>query len=59
MSKPGDGYLPGKVCKEPEFCAGGIRHRGSVNMIQAFARNVGTCALMIRERFKQKVSARI
>ena len=28
---------------EPVYCLGGIRHKGSANLIRAFVRNVGTC----------------
>jgi hypothetical protein len=34
------------------YCLGGARHKGGVTLIQAFARNVGTCVLMLREKLK-------
>ena len=27
----------------PVYCLGGVRHKGSANLIQALVRNVGTC----------------
>jgi hypothetical protein len=35
--------LPGQVQGEPVYCLGGVRHKGGVNLIQAFVWNVGTC----------------
>ncbi len=32
---------------------GGLRQRGGVTLIQALVRNVGNCALMIREKLEQ------
>ena len=29
--------------REPVYCSGGIRHKGSANLNRAFVRNVGTC----------------
>ena len=40
---------------EPADCPSGLRCRGGVNLIQAFARDLGTCfASMIREKLKWK-----
>lgn len=33
-------------------CPGGVRHEGGVTLIQAYVWNVGTFALMEREKFK-------
>ena len=43
---------PGQVQGEPVYCLGGARHKGGVNLIQAFVRNVGTCVPMLREKLK-------
>ena len=45
MSKPGGVVGPGQVQRESAAWLGGIRHRGGVNLDQAFVRNVGTCRL--------------
>jgi hypothetical protein len=34
---------PGQTQGEPAYCLGGVRHKGGVNLIQAFVRNVGSC----------------
>ena len=34
---------PGRAQGEPVYCLGGVRHKGGVNLIQAFAWNLGTC----------------
>ena len=39
--------------KKPAYCLGGLRQRGGVTLIQALVRNVGNCALMIREKLEQ------
>ena len=33
----------GGVRRIPAYCPGGVRHKDGMNLIQAFARNVGTC----------------
>ena len=33
----------GGVRRVPAYCPGGGRHKDGMNLIQAFARNVGTC----------------
>jgi hypothetical protein len=35
--------IPGLAQGEPVYCLGGVRHKGGVNLIQAFAWNLGTC----------------
>jgi hypothetical protein len=35
--------VPGLAQGEPVYCLGGVRHKGGVNLIQAFAWNLGTC----------------
>jgi hypothetical protein len=35
---------PGGVQREPEYCLGGIRHKGGVNLYLAPVWNVGTCS---------------
>jgi hypothetical protein len=42
-SKLGTFTTPGKVQGEPVYCLGGVRHKGSANLIQALVWNVGTC----------------
>jgi len=42
-SKLGTFTTPGKVQEEPAYCLGGVRHKGSANLIQALVWNVGTC----------------
>ena len=39
---------------DPVCCLNGLRHRGGMNLIQAFVWNVGTYVLMLREQFKWK-----
>jgi hypothetical protein len=39
----GSGRTPGRIQGKPTYCLGGARHKGGVNLIQAFVRNVGTC----------------
>ena len=34
---------PGQIQGQPAYCLGGVRHKGSVTLIQAFVWNVGTC----------------
>ena len=34
---------PGLAQEKPVYCLGGVRHKGGVNLIQAFAWNLGTC----------------
>ena len=36
-------HTPGSVQEGPVYCLGGIRHKGSANLIQALMWNVGTC----------------
>ena len=36
----------------PIFCRSGVRHRGGVNLVEAFAWNVGTCIAMLRKESK-------
>jgi hypothetical protein len=33
----------GQTQGEPAYCLGGVRHKGGVNLIQAFVRNAGNC----------------
>jgi hypothetical protein len=47
-SKLGALRTPGQVQGEPVYCLGGVRHKGGVNLIQAFVRNVGTCRLDVK-----------
>ena len=35
--------IPGLAQEKPVYCLGGVRHKGGVNLIQAFAWNLGTC----------------
>ena len=35
---------PGGIQREPEYCLGGIRHKGGVNLYLAPVWNVGTCS---------------
>ena len=35
--------LQNKSKGRPAYCLGGVRHKGSANLIQAFVWNVGTC----------------
>jgi hypothetical protein len=42
-SKLGPISIPGLVRGEPVYCPNGDRHKGGVNMVSAFAWNVGTC----------------
>ena len=35
--------IPGLAQGEPVYCLDGVRHKGGVNLIQAFAWNLGTC----------------
>jgi hypothetical protein len=35
--------IPGLVQEKPVYCLGGVRHKDSVDLIQAFAWNLGTC----------------
>ena len=44
----------GIVWREPIYWPSGLRHKGGMNVIQALVWNVGTCALMSRERSKWK-----
>ena len=37
------GASQGLTWREPSYCPGGNRHRGGMNWIQAFVRNLGTC----------------
>ena len=34
---------PGLAWEKPVYCPGGVRHEGGVTLLQALARNVGTC----------------
>lgn len=34
----------------PVYCLGGDRHRGGMNLVQAFVWNVGTRSLVLREK---------
>jgi hypothetical protein len=34
---------PGLAQGKPVYCLGGVRHKGGVNLIQAFAWNLGIC----------------
>ncbi len=34
---------PGEAQGKPVYCLSGVRHKGDMNLIQAFVRNVGTC----------------
>ncbi len=34
---------PGLAWGKPVYCPGGVRHEGGVTLLQALARNVGTC----------------
>jgi hypothetical protein len=45
---------PDAARQKPEFRSGGIRHRGGVTIVQALVRNLGICALMLRERLKRR-----
>ena len=36
----------------PAFCRSGVRHRGGVNLVEAFTWNVGTCTAMLRKESK-------
>ena len=38
--------------RRPAFCRSGVRHRGGVNLVEAFAWNVGTCIAMLRKESK-------
>ncbi len=42
-SKLGAYGTPGWVQERPAYCLGGVRHKGGVNLNQAFVWNVGTC----------------
>jgi hypothetical protein len=42
-SKLGAYGTPGLVQEIPVYCLGGVRHKGSANLIQALVGNVGTC----------------
>lgn len=33
----------GGARRRPAYCPGGVRHKDGMTLIQAFARNVGTC----------------
>ncbi len=35
--------IPGLAQGKPVYCLGGVRHKDGVNLIQAFAWNLGTC----------------
>ena len=43
MSKLEDSLTPGQTQGEPAYCLDGVRHKGGVNLNQAFVRNVGSC----------------
>ncbi len=43
-SKLGTYGTPGWVQERPAYCLGGVRHKGGVNLNQAFVWNVGTFA---------------
>ena len=43
MSELGTYRTPGEVQEGPAYCLGGIRHKGSANLIQALVWSVGTC----------------
>ena len=36
-------FTSGLVQGKPVYCLNGVRHRGGMNLIQAFVGNVGTC----------------
>ena len=40
--------ISGLIQGKPAYCLGGARHKGGVNLIQAFVRNVGTCRLDVK-----------
>ncbi len=42
-SKPGSVIDPGQIQTVPVYGLDGVRCRGSMSLIQAFLRNVGTC----------------
>ena len=49
-SKPESVVAPGQAQTEPVYGLSGVRCRGSMNLIQALMRNVGTCWLDAKER---------
>jgi len=42
-SKLGAIVTPGLAQGGPVYCLGGVRHKGGMTLIQAFAWNLGTC----------------
>ena len=55
VSKSGDDVKTGDssrssggAWKIPAYCPGGVRHKDGMNLIQAFARNVGTCRFDVK-----------
>ena len=41
----GSYLVPGRAQRIPAYCLCDTRHKGGMTLIQAFARNVGTCRL--------------
>ena len=41
-----------RLRRRPAFCRSGVRHRGGVNLVEAFAWNVRPCIAMLREESK-------
>lgn len=44
-----------KAQGKPVYCLSGVRHGGNVNLVQAYVRNVGTPAIMIREKSQVEI----
>jgi hypothetical protein len=47
-SKPGSVVDPGEVLTEPVYGQHGVRHGGSVSLVQALVRNVGTWCVDVK-----------
>ena len=55
---------PGEVQELPVYCLGGVRHKGSANLVQALVWNVGTCRpdvkgeIQVEETIRMRVPMR-
>ncbi len=59
MSEPGAYGTPGSVQEKPVYCLGGIRHKGSANLIQAQVWNVGTCCPDVKGEIQVEETTRM